>query len=1470
MDVSGSQGFQIGSGNNQTNNHYYGTGGPPHSAYLDLVRHIAPRQLLNRDAELAQMASFCLDPEREPYLWWRARAWSGKTALLAWFVLHPPPGVQVVSFFIAGRVAHQATQAAFAQLVLEQLAALLNQPLPAGLTPVNRPGLLMRMLADAAAHCRGRNERLVLVVDGLDEDLGNDAAGEPTIADLLPATPADGLRIIVSSRPNPPVDQLVSRRHPLNSPGVVRELAQSPHAEDIERVAVRELNRIACGEPPGAGILSLITAALGGLDPDDLADLAQVSRAEITTFLDSVRGRTFLSRPSVWFAGTRPGSYVLGHQELQRMAERQLRDRLPGDRRRLHDWFDRYQALGWPAETPEYLLRGYFQMTRAVGDHARMLACAIDPVRHDRMDSVSGGDTAALGEIAAAQAVLLGRPVPDLAALVRLSIARERLTSRNTGTPTKLPVAWAKAGELGRAESLAYAITDVEDRAQALAELAAHAESVGDRIRAARMGGEAIRLAAVLPAGRLATLAVQADTAGLLDYADALTRAIGSARERIEVLERLALNGAERSDVNRHRTLILQAVAATEDVAQVHPRSTLTRRLVLAAGLGSNDSLAADVSQRITDPAARAEVLAELAGTLHQSGHTDRALAIASALEPGSHQSDLLSTIAETMDESGKHDDAIRTAEMIVDPEGREGAIANLAELALKHGDRVRAIDLIARVVDPERQERAVRRMMSKAIKRRTFNYARKLALAVSDADRRDDALARLVEEMEEHGWVEEALQIALTIPGPKAQARALEHLIDAMQRDGHDVEAVELADRIRDVNLRADQLTNLATSIGSRGDYERALEIVNRVRSDDHSTHALSQLARIAAAARDHDQAIRFTGAIIDEATRSEALARLVSAEIIRHDQDQALVYATMIDDEYTRTGAIIEVVTALVQAGELARAATLAGGLPAGLSKANALAMIAADPAVDPELRTVLAQESEELARLTALPYANRTVLAAMASVAASRGERERAASLVAQARETLELVADVTERVETLERLARAAREIHDAQLAAALVAEAETTARNATTPAERRDALVHLALTAWADGEWERAGKLVQAVDRDWRDFALDRLFELVLGAQNEERATEIARSMSDPFRRAAALSLLAKTSVDRGDVDHARKLLFEIDAERRDREVTDLAEAVLDAGDEASAAALTSLIEDGEDRDRALDLLVERAIRIGDYRRADLRARDMTLGWTRSSARTKIVKAAIRAVQPDIAAEIVLDLSPAEREFELDEIAELAVDHHQTALAQACIDMGDSNYWTTALLIRLSREAVEAGDIRGAVGFAAQITDWRQSDALKEAADAAVHAGQFAIAIEAAEAVDDESDRNALTLRLVQAAVGAGRADEVTTSAGSLSDPEEQAVAVMHLVRALSEAGEPARATDMVAQILDPAEQAKAYAFLAENAGDRAEADRLLARALAVAPWTLCLDTLTRLRPDVLLDVSDDYLAFGKG
>jgi hypothetical protein len=146
-----------------------------------------------------------------------------------------------------------------------------------------------------------------------------------------------------------------------------------------------------------------------------------------------------------------------------------LSDELIAWREDLHAWADRYREAGWPENTPEYLLRGYMRMLRDTDDLPRMRALATDFGRLDRMLDLSGGDVAALADIATIHEYILDQPDPDL------------------------PAAWATLGNPNRAEALARSLTHQTKRVEALSALASALAVAGevDRARETATAAEA-------------------------------------------------------------------------------------------------------------------------------------------------------------------------------------------------------------------------------------------------------------------------------------------------------------------------------------------------------------------------------------------------------------------------------------------------------------------------------------------------------------------------------------------------------------------------------------------------------------------------------------------------------------------------------------------------------------------------------------------------------------------------------------------------------------------------------------------------------------------------------------------------------------------------------------------------------------------------------------------------------------------
>ena len=421
----------------QFGNNYMVAAPAARSAYVQQVRRIAPAELAGRQEELAELGAFCTADGGCQWVWWQASAWAGKSALMSWLVLHPPAGVRVVSFFVTARWAGNSDRAAFVDVVLEQLAEVAGRPTPAFLTDANREVHLLALLEEAAQSSAGAGQRLVLVMDGLDEDRGVTVGPEAhSIAAILPSRLPEGVRVVVAGRPHPPIPSDVPDDHPLRDPAIVRNLAPSEQARVIRADAQRELKQLLTGSLTEQDLLGLVAAAGGGLSGLDLAELTGCPLLEIEDHLGAVTGRTFSSRASRYQPNSGPTAYVLAHEELQNIAVQYLGERrLDGYRQRLHTWADRYRDDEWPLETPEYLLRGYYRLLHVLDDVPRMVACATDHARHDRMLDITGGDAAALNEIATVQDIICTHTDPDLKAMLATSMARERLATRNTNIP---------------------------------------------------------------------------------------------------------------------------------------------------------------------------------------------------------------------------------------------------------------------------------------------------------------------------------------------------------------------------------------------------------------------------------------------------------------------------------------------------------------------------------------------------------------------------------------------------------------------------------------------------------------------------------------------------------------------------------------------------------------------------------------------------------------------------------------------------------------------------------------------------------------------------------------------------------------------------------------------------------------------------------------------------------------------------
>ncbi|BAW06665.1 caspase, EACC1-associated type [Nocardia seriolae] len=667
------------------------------TAYTTQIRDLSPADgLLDRAAELAELAEFCTG--ETPYVWWQAGPWAGKTALMSWFALHPPPSVRVVSFFITSRLAAQDDHHAFTDAVLEQLSALLpDQAAAVAMATGNRDALRRHLLDLAAQRAAESGGRIVLLVDGLDED-----RGKPSIASLLPKNPGPGLRVIVSGRPNPALPLDVPGNHPLHHCRR-REVDRSAAAFDIIQAARLELGGILDRSDVDQEILGLITAA-HGLTGTELEDLTGLPPFRIQRILSGVTGRTFRSYSSRFAVDQ---INLLAHETLQEEAENALGRALLGEYRNLiHAWAAHYREQDWPSWTPTYLLTRYFSMLRRRGDVARMTELALDTARHDRLLDLTGGDGIARTEIVTVSGLWLGEDEPDLLAVCKLSMRRRRLTQRGTNIPVRLPAALASVGDLPRAQSLADGIVRPGRRLRARIALLAVQFGAADP-RRNRSVIESLRESTdrALTDNDRRRLAVALIAVGDTETAAELAGEITTPLERVRVLAQLVPGwraaGRDRAvddaitEINRHALLgkgpahrdeiVVCAVAAFAAIGDFEEAFALGRMLETAdtqaaalcriaramasqgepepAAMCAGSALA--MARRTTGAVARSRLLARIAPDLVAGGFRDDVRAEVDDVEAGlagcvrSARLEIVGHLVECLVELGEADRAI-------------------------------------------------------------------------------------------------------------------------------------------------------------------------------------------------------------------------------------------------------------------------------------------------------------------------------------------------------------------------------------------------------------------------------------------------------------------------------------------------------------------------------------------------------------------------------------------------------------------------------------------------------------------------------------------------------------------------------------------------------------------------------------------------------------------------------------------
>jgi WD40 repeat protein len=328
-----------------------GPEGRPAVGYMGTILQIASTtsNFEGREDWLRRLAAFAHGSDG--YLLIEGVRYAGKTALLARFVTeHVPKDVEDVAYF-ASRLMSSADAPSFLSEVIPQLAVLAGTDIPADTQRVTAFWSLWDLAADAVAR---RRHHLLLVVDGLDEDLK--ALGR-SIAAILPTNVAGRAggafahaHVLVSNREGRPLPPDILAGHPL-AQSAAENLTRYARNENYESLARQEIADLLL-VPDAQSFLGVLAAAGGALSEADLVRL---------TALTAERVREFLTRAQRSLPPLGDGRYAFDPEFLQQVQG--IPDlQISQHRAAIHAWADEWRQRGWQdehADVPRYMLDVY-------------------------------------------------------------------------------------------------------------------------------------------------------------------------------------------------------------------------------------------------------------------------------------------------------------------------------------------------------------------------------------------------------------------------------------------------------------------------------------------------------------------------------------------------------------------------------------------------------------------------------------------------------------------------------------------------------------------------------------------------------------------------------------------------------------------------------------------------------------------------------------------------------------------------------------------------------------------------------------------------------------------------------------------------------------------------------------------------------------------------------------------------------
>ena len=679
--------------------------------HIKIVRDLAPDPLEDREQEIAELETFVRGSEDAWYAL-EASMVSGKTALMSSFALNPPDDVHIVSFFIRRIGGDGNDRESFALVMGAQLGYILGHEYIEDVSEGRRPVEFHKLLRQAATACLSSAvpQRLVLVIDGLDEDSyfeKSDGQDAKSILSMLPKCLPGGVKVVTAARRNPRLPEDVQcdakRRVVCLKPSPIAE--KYINIKDIEKFFKTSM---------AVDIVAFLAACGDSLTVKDLTKLLVMYRRrkilphDVSTYVDWSPGR-ILDAVDIGNCSQGVVAYRVGHdlvtQAVIRMLEPDsfgesdeagdlrclavIRDNALGPyRSTIREWVKECADRGWGCNTPNYVLsESCFELM--LGDDkcdGSSVKIVLDRGRYNEVWRRSERKSLVLRMIDRESFKMIGESraeIPEGVMTFLYGVAELRkLVVRASTYVSGLPKLYVLYFNLTPEAVLdmVLSIDSPKSRLNALVET----------MKAAVECGCVRVFLPFLPV-------VLESLASCRDFTDKVLRLL------VDVLVSIS-SAVNDSEVNGFESFDLER--------WVNGIQVYTHRgggfLSLSSSLKGADEVSEDsrmiapfchaeeVAERIEKPWSRAWVLAEVAEALAQAGAIDGALKIVSVMNDPISRSRALSPVIKALVRKGSSDDAVEAmrAELgwvrgVAERRDAAGCYATLAEACADASDLV-------------------------------------------------------------------------------------------------------------------------------------------------------------------------------------------------------------------------------------------------------------------------------------------------------------------------------------------------------------------------------------------------------------------------------------------------------------------------------------------------------------------------------------------------------------------------------------------------------------------------------------------------------------------------------------------------------------------------------------------------------------------------------------------------------------